>query len=271
MAGHRAVTTSAVVLLLAAVGAAPATAATTDVVRLRFDDVAEGSAFGTLRNHGTAAGATVARVVAADGGRVVAVRSVAGQGRAGDLPGYSATGPRALVAIVNTTSADPMSPGTRRLEFGADLTLDAGVTAGGGGDNGNNAVQRGLWGDGAQFKLEVDRNRPTCRVEGAAGAAQVTSRRALATDGTRYRVRCVRSAGSDRVTLTVTTLRADGSSAGTVSDSATGRIGPVDFARTVPMTIGGKAYWSGSAQAVRLLSASDQYNGTVDNAMLRIG
>lgn len=219
-------------------------------VLLRFDSAAR-----LLSNDGTTSALSIATVTA-DGGTVRHVAGRTGSEGALRLPAY-----RTGMAAVRVRSAegDALNPGAARFEFGADFVIDA-VNAGADPDNGNNLIQRGLYHDRSQWKIQLDDNRPSCRVKGSRGALLVAASAAVS-PGSWYRVVCARS--EDRVTLTVTNLES-----GTVRtyarSGATGDLRPSSAG--VPMSVGGKLTSSG----VIVTGAADQFNGVVDNAFLDI-
>jgi hypothetical protein len=168
--------------------------------------------------------------------------------------------PAVVVVRPAVGAADATEPGTGPFAFGAEFALDdlTGVTP---TDNGDNLVQRGLFGVGAQYKLELDARRPSCRVAGSEGAVQVRATQQVDT-GQWYRVRCRRV--GDTVTLRVVTS-ADGDKQVREYDEEgrTGRLsyGPGD----APFSIGGKTDEDGHV----LVGASDQFNGLVDDVVYR--
>ena len=125
-------------------------------------------------------------------------------------------------------------------------------------------MQRGLYADPTQYKLEVDEGLATCRIKGSSGDVLVTSKTPI-DPGTWYRLRCLRSA--DSVMLTVIRWSADGSTATTQDrrTGATGDLTPPD--PTVPLTVGGKL----GSDAETIEPQSDQFNGMIDNVVLEIG
>ncbi|HXH57210.1 LamG domain-containing protein, partial [Iamia sp.] len=150
-----------------------------------------------------------------------------------------------------------------RFEFGADVVLDATSESGavGSTDNGDNLVQRGLFDDLSQYKLQLDARRPSCRVKGSVGAVFVTASMSVQ-PGRWYRVRCVRDGST--VSIAVTTWADDGTPT-VVTRSATGPTGDMAPSRpTVPLSIGGKLSASGES-----VTSTDQLNGVVDNVVLR--
>ncbi|MBK8075313.1 MAG: hypothetical protein IPK24_07045 [Kineosporiaceae bacterium] len=254
-----------------ALGMPSAAAATVDVVLLRFDGGAVGTEITSVVNEGASAATTTATVVkdTARAGRAITVASYAGSGTAADFPAFSTSGARAIMAIRPASGQpDTLNPGTARLEFGADIVLDSGTTAvSGSKDDGNNVVQRGLYNDKAQFKLEIDSGKPRCRVKGSGGAVEFSSS-VKVTAGKRYRLKCLRPAGSNTVTLTVAPIAADGTVGAATSTSRTASaIGSLNYSATVPFTVGGKL----SASLSLATPSSDQFNGVIDNVVLRLG
>jgi hypothetical protein len=207
-----------------------------------------------LPNSGVAPVAAV--VVASDGGRAVRVAREGG-GWAARLPTFAAqeSPPRAVIRVDGAAATDWFNPQWRDFRFGAAFNLDE-VSQGSQSDDGDNLVQRGLYGDGAQFKLQIDDREPTCSVTGDEGAVVAKADRVEA--GQWYRARCVRE--GDEVTIRVTKLTADGAF-DVESATARGTIGSVDFDANVPLSVGGKLDASGDL----VRSSGDQFNGVVDN------
>jgi len=172
-------------------------------------------------------------------------------------------GPRAVVGVWSI-AGDPLSPGTAPFRFGADVQLDQGDTSGpGAGDNGDNVLQRGHYIDDAQYKLQLDHGRPSCRVKGSDGTVMVSGD--PVNRGDWYTLSCARSGNT--VSLTVTHYGDDGTvqSSDTTSDS--GPIGTVVASSpSVPLSIGGKLSNNGD-----LAQDSDQFNGRLDNVVLDVG
>lgn len=254
--------------LLTLVPATTAAGATVDAVVLGFDEAVVGEPMPAPTNAGSTAAST--RTLITGGGTVLGGASLPGSGTAADFPAFARSGSRAIVAVQTLAgAADGMNPGTQRLEFGADVLLDAGTTAvAGSTDDGNNIVQRGLYNDSAQFKLEVDGTQPRCRVKGGGSSVDFGAATTI-TPGRWYRLRCLRPGGSNTVTLSVTPIAADGTLGTPVARSrtASGSIGSLGFARDVPLTVGGKLNRSLSLAS----PSSDQFNGLVDNIVLRLG
>lgn len=147
----------------------PAQPADRPELQLSVNDAAlpYGSSPARLANQGSA---PVRTSVSSDGGG--RITSIAGRTGSGDhalrMPGFDPTAPspRAALLVANDGSDDRLNPGTSRLSFGADVTLDSASASGAASsrDDGDNLLQRGVWADRAQWKLEVDGRRPTCRV-----------------------------------------------------------------------------------------------------------
>lgn len=170
--------------------------------------------------------------------------------------------PRAIVRVVNKSKQDQLSPGDAEFRFGADFLIDK-RSAGAAADNGDNLVQRGLSSDPVMFKLEIDRDRPTCLVRGRDGVVVVRTADFIQ-PGWWYRADCRRTA--DAVTLTLTEFAPDGSVTTTVT-SARGSTGRVDIAGIdTPLSVGGKLARNGGP----IESATDQFNGRASGAYLVI-
>ncbi len=253
--------------------AAPAAAAPADQVWLAFGETPAGQVLTTVTNEGTLAADMLQSVVTLNGGTLVAGSAVSGQGSSADFPAFNASGSgrRAVVRVTNAGSVDRLVPGPAQFSFGADVVLDAtsASSSSGSTDNGNNVIQRGLYNDAGQFKIQVDARRPSCRVKGASGAVEVRSRASLTPDTQWYRLLCTRTVGSpnDTVTLAVTPISGSGALGATVSDSRAGPVGRTGFAIGVPLSVGGKLKSNGAINS----GSSDQFNGRIDNAVLQIG
>jgi hypothetical protein len=253
-----------VAALLALASAPGCDAPRPDALRLDFEGAgAIGDAAWTATNRGSA-DVDIA-VATLDGGRA---REDAGRtgGRSIRLPAHDpwAPAPRAAFTVTPTGGSDGLDPGTGPFEFGADVRIDAtsATVASSSVDDGDNLVQRGLWGDPAQWKLELDRHRPGCRIKGRSGTVSVTGTTLAA--GRWYRIRCRRS--GDEVTLTVGRWGADG----TLVEQRWRASGPTGSLRpsspSTPLSVGGKALAGG-----RLEPATDQCNGRIDEVVVRFG
>ncbi len=188
-----------------------------------------------------------------------------GQGKAVRTPSFTERGPKAVLAVT-AKYADPLSPGWRDFVFGADLQLDGAPTMSKmpeSTDNGDNVVQRGLFNQVGQYKIQVDDRRPMCRVQGTVGAVSVTADTTLAA-GSWYRVTCNRSKAT--LTLTVTQFASTGQAVDVdqwVEHGAMGSVRSTD--RATPLSIGGKL-----TDAQVIAEEADQFNGLIDNVSLRI-
>ena len=256
---------ASVLLAAALVGCDPSGPVTP--VRIDFDDAT--TPFGTVQttfaNQGSAP--VHVSVVTAHGGKVTsAAGRLGGTDHAARFPvfGDTSTSPRAVVEVANAGSGDPLDPGTQPFTLGADFTLDE-VSADGSAtstDNGDNLVQRGRYDDQSQYKLEIDGQRPACRIKGAAGDLTIHAAMQVTPDRW-YRATCRRD--SSGVTVSVTWWNADGSST-TKSWTKPGSPGSMTPASaSVPITIGGKLL------GAVIDPSADQYNGHLDNVFVTIG
>jgi hypothetical protein len=172
--------------------------------------------------------------------------------------------PHAVIQIIDRRDDDDLDPGLQSFRYGADFNLDSVSedTGPGGRDNGDNLLQRGLYYQQAQYKIQIDHGVATCRVKGSTGAVSVSSS-VNPVPGTWYRVRCVRE--GDQLTIVLTRWQ-DGLPT-SLRESASGSIGVVSPARrTVPLSVGGKLARRGVVDY-----ASDQFNGRIDNVIFQVG
>lgn len=199
-----------------------------------------------------------------DGGTARVDRDLAGDA-AVRLPAYrkGSTMPRAVVRVRHRANAeDPLAPGKRAFTFGASFNLDR-VSRGSSVDNGNNIMQRGMWADAAQYKLQVDSDRVSCRVMGSAGAVSVKSSVPVQ-PGRWYDVECARSGSS--VALSVTEHLSGGKTR-TSTSIGRGAIGTLLWQKaSTPLSIGGKLAANG--QVVK--ASTDQFNGVISDPVLDI-
>jgi hypothetical protein len=235
-------------------------AASTNVVQLDF-----GSRPWTSTGTASVDVSTVTR----DSGSLSLVDSLAGEGTAVSTPAFDpdADAPRAAVSVVATSGDDPLSPGTSRFSFGADVRLDPHATyseADDSTDNGDNIVQRGVFGSGNQYKLQVDGRRPSCRVAGSEGTVMVKADQPLVR-GDWYRLSCLRE--GDEVTLYVMRFDDQGAVDDTQTYTAQGATGSVRAASSdVPLSVGGSMH-----DDATLKRSCDQFNGDIDAVGLAIG
>jgi len=215
----------------------------------------------TVTNAGIARIST--SVATAQGGRAMLAHGVEG-GYGLRFPAFLAgtSTPAAAVVVRAVGSPDVLSPGSQDFRFGADFALDR-LSDGTDTDNGNNVVQRGLSEDPLQYKLQVDHRVPSCRVAGAEGVAVVASEVEVVPERW-YRASCLRS--GDRLVLTMVPWTGTGWGTAHVSSvvSPTGRVQFDDLA--TPLAIGAKV----SADGALTTSATDQFNGVVDNVHFEI-
>ncbi len=232
-----------------------------DLVYLDFEDRAApvGEIVPGVTNKGTAD--VGSEVVTYAGGRITLTEGW-DTGYAVRFPGYSGSveAPAAMLLLRSREEADPLSPGTRDFSFGADVRLDD-ESSGPGSDNGDNVFQRGTFEDPAQFKLQVDRAVPSCRVAGSEGAVLVSAADPIA-PGEWLRLICERR--GDVVSLTVELLGDATTSA--QSTQATVEVGVVDFERSTPLVVGGKV----DAEGRGVPASTDQFNGTIDNVSFKV-
>lgn len=207
-------------------------------------------------NRGTAPVAV--QPVAADGG---AVRVVAGRtnGNAAAFPAFKSSDPGLAALRVTRRSGDPLSPGKARFRFGVDFKLNA-TSEGSPVDDGNNLLQRGSYGDVAQYKLQVDQRVVSCRVKGAAGAVMVATSWKVDPEKW-FRATCRRE--GNHVELHLVRL-GDGADWVWRRYGTTGAVVAPRSAQ--PMSVGGKLASDGTL----LTKQSDQFNGVLDNAFLNI-
>lgn len=237
----------------------------TQTIALRLPaDASQGSALSAGPVQSGTARVTV-EVVSRDGGEVQVAR-----GRDDELvldfPAFDAQDQRPPRAVVRVTpaggGADPLAPGDADFSFGAEFRIDA-ESKGTKVDNGDNLVQRGLASDPSQYKLELDGDRPACRIRGSAGDVQVRLEEQVL-PGTWYAATCSRSA--DSVELTVMEYGLYGRTE-EFSVTQTGPTGTLAWPKAqTPVSVGGKLAADG--QVIR--SATDQFNGLVTAPFLTI-
>jgi hypothetical protein len=235
-------------------------------LRLLFNEASPVGGFTNLVNSGSAH--LRVRVKAAFGGTLVRGRArTGGSNGAVRTPRHDAseTAPRAVVEVTDRDGRDSLNPSTDAFTFGADVRLDrtSEDDSAGSYDNGDNLVQRGLFDADSQYKIQLDHDRATCRIQGSDGAVAVTSRVQIK-PRTWYRVRCSRS--GQTVSIAITSWDRDGGRS-TVSNTARGATGSLrPDARSVPLSVGGKLTPEGA-----IVASTDQLNGRIDNVIVRIG
>lgn len=196
--------------------------------------------------------------VSANGGDILSAKAEFGE-NAIRLPFYSPelNAARAMI-VVTEVSGDSLNPLEGDFKFGADFSLDP-TSSGSSRDNGDNLIQRGLYEDPSQFKLELDARRPTCRVKGSKG--EVVVRSSVPVDPAAwYRVYCERR--GDQITLGLLKLADE---VDWIRQTKEGVTGALDFADSIPISIGGKVDASG-----RPSPSADQFNGLIDQVVVDI-
>ncbi len=248
-------------VILMMLGIPSASGATAKQVRLDFDSglLTIGDALRTVADSDSAD--VTASVVTLDGGRALLAPGRNG-GFAADLPRYDSTSrpPRAVLSVINDGPSDDLSPGGSQFVFGADMVLDA-ESQGTAADNGNNLVQRGLYSDRAQYKLQVDGRRPSCRVKGDAGSLSVSSPVQVNSQDW-YRLTCTRDGST--LTIRVVRFRSDGSQS-IWTESRRGSTGFLTMPRSKPMSVGGKL-----VDQTHMARYTDQFNGLVDRVFFGV-
>lgn len=202
-------------------------------------------------------------VATMNGGGVITEAGPSG-GTAFEFPAYDdpSLGRRAVIRVVNAGREDLLEPEGADFEFGAEFRRDD-ISTGDRTDNGDNLIQRGLFGDGAQYKIDIDKETPACRIEGADGVIQVRASIEVL-PGKWYAVRCARRGAE--VELTVMEYAAGGWSRRSV-DSQSGAIGTISWDEPeLPLSVGGKLTRVGEV----VERASDQFNGAIANPYLSI-
>jgi hypothetical protein len=119
-------------------------------------------------------------------------------------------------------------------------------------------MERGLYADRGQWKLQVDHGLVSCRIKGDQNSVVATVYPNVAR-GAWYRAGCARR--GDTITATLRRL----GTARVYSTSVSRSIGSVNVSG-YPMSIGGKADRNGDAVS----GNSDQFNGAVDNVRFQL-
>ena len=238
------------------VGGAPANAESTAELFLDFNG--RTGATPNLYSSGTAPVTTA--IASSEGGTIVGVKHP-GAGRAARFEPFDDEAPAELAVLVIRPDGDddPFAPGGDPFSFGAAFRLDR-QSQGSDVDDGNNLIQRGLFDDDAQYKLQIDDQRISCRVTGSAGSVLVQATSDLRT-ARWHRTRCTRK---DRTVVLRLVRR---TSDGVVRHrwSGSGDIGDLAFTGAPPLAVGGKINNAGDV----VESSSDQFNGRVDNVFFR--
>jgi hypothetical protein len=243
-----------------------------DRIHFDFDSAAAKSPTSqqTFRPEGTLH--VAASVVSRGGGQVSSVDSRTGQGSAVRFPGFddSLQAVSAALEIEEQGSGGPLSPARNDFAWGADFRVDpvSSSERSGSTDNGDNLVQRGLFG-GTQYKLDVDGGHPACRVRGSTGSAgAVQVRLAAQVDSTHwYHVGCARSGSTLQLTVLQYGRAGDVIRRWSRKARSATSFGTVSWDDTrAPLTIGGKLTSDGQF----VTPSSDQFNGVVDNVFYEV-
>lgn len=238
------------------------------LVWLDFDDPPgpSGSVLGGLTNAGSAPVDVAMRTLR--GGRVR--RTEGPDATAARLPSWRRSRAVAAAVVVRTRSTatvDPLGLGASDFEVGADFRLDA-RSDGAPHDDGDNLLQRGLFSDVSQVKVQVDRGVPSCRVAGDAGELVATTGVPVER-GAWYRVRCRREGASLTIRLSALVRAAAGAPPVELDlehGTATGDVGELSWPLGTPLTVGAKA----TAEGELVRSETDQFNGAVDDVYLAL-
>ncbi|CAN5642742.1 hypothetical protein BH11ACT8_BH11ACT8_16200 [soil metagenome] len=233
---------------------------------LTFEDAGgPGAIVPGTRNLGQAASGVT--VTTSAGGRVLAAAGP--EGMAVRFP--AATGveegatPAAAIVVTPQGRTDELEPGTNDFSFGADVALDK--TSEGPADNGDNLMQRGLFLDNAQYKLQLDHRRPSCRIAAGGRSAFVTADVEVVPESW-YRLRCVREGAELRLLMSMWT----GDSWGLDAQwSVRSRVRSITFeppagSTLAPLSVGAKV----DSNARIPLAAGDPFNGMVDNVFVDV-
>lgn len=228
-------------------------------VAFDFDaPVVPGDVVPRVRSVGTARVHTT--VVTARGGELTWTHD-RGQGWAVRTPAARPEGAVEAAAIVvwpDPADADALQPGSRPVVLQVDFRVDAPAPSRP-GDDGDNLVQWGRYGDRAQLKLQLDHGTPSCRVAGSGGVVLVAAKRTVTSDRW-YRLSC--SVTKGEVTMRLTDLDAGGEPLEWVRHADPGEL---RFGR-VPLSIAAKVGASGELDR----NSVDQFSGTIDRVVVDI-
>lgn len=242
---------------------------------LNFNLPTPGQTVTTLLVGGDYSKYLTARVVTANGGRAVsAANNIAAYRNVIDFPAYASrtsAPPLAIVSLRNNTSTvDPLNPGSGNFTWQADFSLDDNL--GTDAVDGDNLLQRGL-SPHKQWKLSVDKHEAQCFVRTVANELSVVTPEIHIPNQTTnvkwYRAICNRSSTG------VLSLKvyARSISAGTwvlygTSTAADRVVGDLNMTWTTPVSVGGKL---SSNTTIASSPSADQFNGRVDNVIITLG
>ncbi|CAM3363034.1 LamG domain-containing protein [Nocardioides dubius] len=209
----------------------------------------------SVQNLGSASVRTA--ITTFSGGRVRLTPSPGGVGVR--FPAWG-DGSSAAAALVVWDQQDALSPGEKEFRFGAQVMLDP-ESEGSSSDNGDNLMQRGLFTDETQVKIQLDHGVPSCRVAGDGGELLAKAETAVER-GRWYSVDCERNVKGLR--LRVKPVEKDGGEDQVVS--VRGKTGQVQFPASVPLSVGAKVGPDGALMP----STTDQFNGAVDDVFFDV-
>jgi hypothetical protein len=164
----------------------------------------------------------------------------------------------AIVVWPDAAGHAQLDPGRRTVRLQADLRADAPAPPRP-GDDGDNVVQWGRFGDPAQVKLQLDHGTPSCRAVGSDRAVLVAADRKVVPDRW-YRLTC--SVRTGEVRLQLLDLERGGEPSEWSQPIGPGAMvfGPV------PLSIGAKVGASGQLDR----RSVDQFNGVIDRVVVDV-
>ncbi|SCE71946.1 LamG-like jellyroll fold domain-containing protein [Micromonospora mirobrigensis] len=152
-------------------------------------------------------------------------------------------------AVIQVPDAANLNPGTQDFTISALVKITSGQVT-----SGANLVQKGLFADPAQWKLQLDGGKPGCRIAGlnsqgtAATPVLITADASIADQGWKF-VQCKRRGDVLSLIVGADTVR-----------TATGAT--MNISSTAKVNIGAKGPG---------LTNNDQFRGELDNAIFSIG
>lgn len=198
----------------------------------------------------TANGGALLWADAADGGVAVSTPAFAPEGT---IPAA------ALVVRPVGGDPDPLDPGTADFALGADFRADP-AQRGRAGDDGDNLLQRGRFGEPAQYKIQLDHGVPSCRIAGTGGEVVVEADGPVVPDRW-YRTTCRRAGGAVRLRL----LDLEDASAKPREWVVKTDPGDVSLAG-IPLSVGAKVSDDGRLDP----AGFDQFHGTIDRVYVDV-
>ncbi|WP_028654843.1 hypothetical protein [Nocardioides sp. J54] len=164
----------------------------------------------------------------------------------------------AIVVWPDPSSLAGLDPGGRPVEMQVDFRADPPAPSRP-GDDGDNLVQWGRFGDPAQLKLQLDHGKPSCRAAGTAGEVFLAAEQPVEPERW-YRLSCSVRPGEVRMRLT--DLEGGAAPEEWVEEDDPGEL---RFG-TVPMSIGAKVGAGGRLDK----KSADQFNGTIDRVVVDV-